>query len=168
MGVVSVGAGRFPHSGEPKWRDLKGRLWRVESHSHIYTGVTGCAFRLFGPPDFVTGARQLVVQMMDGGDLHVYPGYVLDGSSVPLLGRYLDNKTSGWPGTVHDSVYEAIRTRRAPIEMRQQFDALYRDMLLDFGAWRATAEACYAGLRLFGASSADPERGEEYALRTVA
>lgn len=155
----------YPNSGEPEWRDLKGQLWRVESHGWIDIGIRNCAFRLFGAPDPGTGVRHLVAYLTEQGRFYVLPGYILDGSSVPLLGRWLDNRTSGWPATVHDAAHEAMRARRLSGEQRTQFAALYRDMLKAFGAWSVTAWLCYAGLRLFGAASADPDSGEEYAIR---
>ena len=158
----------YPNSGEPVWRDLKGRLWRVEKEAWIETGIKGHAFRLLGAPDPDTGERRLAARLTDGGTVVAYPGLILDGSSVPLLGRYLDNKVSGWPSTVHDVVYEAIRTRHAPLDLRIVADALYRDMLREFGAWSITANACYVGLRIFGASAASPDRGSEYSLRRAA
>lgn len=162
----------YLNSGPLVVRDLKSQLWRLEEPAWIDTGITGCAFRLLPlapagfrrpPPD-----ERECTHMDNNGRLHVMPGYIYDGSSVPLFGRYLDRKVSQWPGTVHDVLYEAARARKLPESMRKVCDELYRDMLSAFGSFWLTSRICYLGLRLFGGSSASPDRGPEYERRVAA
>jgi hypothetical protein len=154
------GSAIYTNSGEPELRDLKGQLWRCDAHCWIDTGFRERAFRLHGPDGV------LVAQLETNGRLHVHPGYVFDGSSVPLLGRWLDNRTSAWPGCVHDFLYEGLRNGNlAPVD-RVFCDRIYRDMLRAFGSWWVTSKLCFVGLRLFGASSAKRHMGQEYPRRT--
>lgn len=145
----------YTNSGPLDLTDLKGQLWRVESYAWIDTGITGCAFRLDHLPTPGRGLRPYARTRWDNdGRVHVESGYICDGSSVPLLGRYLDRRVSSWPGMVHDISYEGLRQGALDPSMRKVFDALYRDMLRAFGSYWITAAACYAGLRLFGGPSA--------------
>jgi hypothetical protein len=155
------GSKAYPNSGEPELRDIKGQLWRCDAACWIDTGLKERAFRLNGPDG------KLVAQLMTDGRLHTSEGYVFDGSSVPLLGRWLDDRTSAWPGCVHDELYEGLRNGSlAPVD-RVFCDRLYRDLLRAFGGWWITSRLCYVGLRLFGGSSAKRHRGPEYPRRVA-
>jgi hypothetical protein len=151
---------RYEHSGGLDVVDLKGQLWRLEQPAWIETGLKGYAFRMPALRPFTDASY-----IENDGKLCVMPGYIYDGSSIPLLGRWLDRRVSQWPGLVHDFFYEGLRAGKVDPELREPIDGLYRDLLVAFGAYKATAHACYAGLRLFGAGSA--ARAPEYPERMV-
>lgn len=150
----------YPNSGEPELVDLKRALWGCAAPCWIETGIKGLAFRLTGP----TG--DVCARLDEDGRLHVLKGYIFDGSSVPLFGRWLDYRTSAWPAAVHDVAYEALRAGKLHPDERQRWDALYRDMLKAFGAYWLTSRVAYVALRLFGGSSA--ARAREYEKRKAA
>lgn len=150
----------YTNGGEPQLSDLKGQLWRCDAQCWIVTGARGRAFRLEMP------GIGIVAELDNGGVLRILPGYVFDGSSVPLIGRWLDYHTSAWPGAVHDVAYEALRSGKQPGSEAAFWDALYRDMLHAFGAYWLTSRLCYLGLRAFGGSSR--RRRVDYARRRTA
>lgn len=144
----------YENSGEPSLTNLKGQLWRNEAPAWIYTGLTGRAFALLGLPNPGETERPTVARHTDDGFTHVLPGYIFDGSSVPLLGRWLDYRTNAWPGCFHDIWYEGGRAGKLVEKVdREPGDAVYASMLGYFGAWGITEVGCYRGLRVFGASA---------------
>lgn len=157
----------YTNSGEPKLRDLKGNLWRLEEDCWIDTHVTGQPFRIMALPEPGEDADPLSVSVerTNGGRMYFKKGYICDGSSIPLLGRWLDNRVSAWPGLVHDAKHEAMRAGELGPERFVPAASLYRDMMRAFGSFWITSRLCFVGLWLLGRSSASPGRGAEYALR---
>jgi hypothetical protein len=157
---------KYANGGPPVLRNLKDKLWRVEEECWIDTGIKGVPFALrpLVPPGQAAISVPCTWHSIDGR-LHVKPGYVGDGSSIPLVGRWLDGRGSQWPWLVHDIAYEASR---AGIKIvRWRWDELYSDMARAFGNVSTTLGewALYYGLRLLGAGSASPRKGPEYPVR---
>jgi hypothetical protein len=92
------------------------------------------------------------------------PGYLWDGSSGPTV----DGKADPVPSGVHDMLYEALRARKLPPEVRAKADALYRELLRERGMGAFRAGLRYYGLRLFGLWAASPNKGPEYPKRMAA
>ena len=150
---------------EPPLRDLLGHLWRVEEDCWIDTGVLGLSLRVAAPPQPGGEVDELKcdAELTHSGRLYFKKGFIHDGSSVPLLGRWLDKRVSGWPAMPHDFAY---RCSRAGDEIdRPLWDGLYSKMMRAFGSWWITAKMCRVGLWLFGRKSASPENGPEYSRR---
>lgn len=159
----------YTNSGPLVVTDLKKQLWRIEEEAWIDTGIKECAFMLPGlPRPGETKVRESDrTYMTNEGRIFVRPGYIYDGSSVPLLGRFLDRRVSQWPGTVHDIGFEAFRCGSLSQDTIPEFNALYRDMLRAFGSFWLTSRICHLGLRLFGGSSAERNEGSEYPRRVA-
>lgn len=158
----------FENSGPVVRRDLKGKLWRVEETCWIQLPeyFRGWSFRLEPIGPSLHGDPDLpVTHMTQDARLTIEKGYVYDGSSIPLLGRWMDNRVSYWPGALHDVLYEAHRAGKLPLVLRKASDRAYHDALDHFGAWGITGNLCYYGLRLFGGSSAARTRGPQYPVR---
>ena len=159
---------KYPNSGEPELLDLKGNLWRLEADCWIDTHVTGQPFRIVAlpRPGEELDPLKIGAERHTDGRLYVKKGYVFDGSSIPLFGRWLDNRVSAWPGLVHDLKHQAMRAGELGQDRFVPAAALYRDMMRAFGSWWITSRLCFVGLWLFGRKSAKPS--PEYARRKVA
>lgn len=150
---------------EPPLRDLLGQLWRVEKDCWIDTGITGLSLHTVAkpPPGKDLDPNVWDAELRPDGRLYFRAGFVHDGSSVPLLGRWLDRRVSGWPAMPHDFSY---RVSRSGVKInRRRWDRLYSRMMRAFGSWWITAKACFVGLRVFGYWSA--KRAPDYARRAA-
>lgn len=157
---------KYQNSGPPVLCNIKDKLWRVEGDCWIETGIKGVPFSV--APIALPGERAprpdapRTWHSIDG-ILQVKAGYIGDGTSIPWVGRWLDRRASQWGWLVHDIAYEARRSGQNLD--RQQWDALYADMMDEFGAYWFTSRVLYVGLRVLGAGAASPRRGPEYPVR---
>jgi hypothetical protein len=134
-------------SGQVYCSYVKGLVYRLDAPWWCDTGISNLSFRL---EDYGTGEPP---HMDNYGRLYAQQGYLWDGSSGPTKDiPGIDDSAS----LCHDLLYEAMRTRRLPMDCRQQVDALYAQMLRDggFSWWRSSLR--YWGLRMFGRSAAKP------------
>lgn len=97
---------------------------------------------------------------LDHGLLTISKGYAWDGPSGPTF------DTRNWmrASLVHDALYQLIREKHVPQDLRKKVDQLMRAQLLEDGMSRARAGWSYAGARLFGAPAAKP-RDEDRILK---
>lgn len=143
-------------SGQLSYSEVKG-LHRCNAPFWIDIGLIGWAFQLEGPDG------NLIASLDNRGRLRILPGYMWDGSSGPTIDGAADPVPSG----VHDVLYEAIRTRRLPMDLRPEADRIYRVLLRERGMSRTRAGWRWLGLRLFGRWAASPNKGPEYARRVA-
>lgn len=111
----------------------------------------------------ITTGGRLFAGLTENGVLYVYPGYYFDGASGPT--REPEPTLCAW--LAHDVLYQAMRRRCFPPHLRTEVDRwcvwklAYRRW--PGPRWLAWLRCTYyaAGLRWFGASSADPAKADE-------
>src|SRR3990167_1314057 len=144
---------KYATSGALSYSDRKDRHV-CESMWWIETGIVSCAFKLVDPDGDV------ITKMDNYGRLHVYKGYIWDGSSGPTI----DGVADPVPSLVHDVLYEAMRSGRLHASLRKAVDNLYYELLRERGMGRFRAGMRYYGLRIVGVWAASRLKGPEYPI----
>jgi len=120
------------------------------------------------------GFEKPYIHLNDHGLLTQFPGYRWDGCSGPTI----DTEKWNWfhgstmhAGCAHDGLYQALREswmipQRLMIEpyyrrfreLREKSDDLFGKLLKADGVWYPRRKLYHSGVRLFGESSALPEK----------
>lgn len=92
------------------------------------------------------------------GILQISKGYLWDGASGPTW----DDNTNMVPALVHDALYQLMRCKAIPLAHRRTVDRHFHFMLRNRGMNKFRAWKWYWGVRMFGKSSAKPQKSEKY------
>lgn len=91
------------------------------------------------------------------GILTIKSGYAWDGPSGPTLDT--DDFMRGSLG--HDALYQLIRERHLPQDIREKADDLMKVWCLEDGMIQFRADYCHAAVREFAEAAADPKNIKE-------
>ena len=87
------------------------------------------------------------------GTLFIKKGYSWDGPSGPTI----DTKSFMRGALIHDALYQLLREKVLPADLRKRSDEILKEVCLEDGMCRFRAWYVYHAVRLFGASSAKPD-----------
>ena len=100
----------------------------------------------------------------NSSELIIKKGYAWDGSSIPynwLLGIFYDvDKYCKVPSMVHDMAYQAGWLGLLPLEHRDYFDRLYRDMMIARGMSKSQANRRYWAVSNYSEKYFVPKKDE--------
>jgi len=87
--------------------------------------------------------------------LWITKGYRWDGSTVVF-----DTKYCMRASLVHDALYQLFREGKLDLKYRKYADQLYRDIMIEDGAWKWWAGVRYTGLRIKAAWDRITKKGK--------
>ena len=139
-----------------KYRKLKGYKFGL---------VETINFKLVGYSGPTVEHSFFAIKQFDGGWFMVAKkGYAWDGSSIPykwLLGIFYDvDKYCKVPSLVHDIAYQAGWLGLLPLEHRNYFDRLYRDMMIARGMSKSQANRRYWAVSKYSEKYFKPKKDE--------
>ena len=94
-----------------------------------------------------------LLEITSEGKLIIRKGYSWDGPSGPSF----DTKNFMQGSLVHDALYQLMRERVLPQAARERADEILKDICMQDGMSRFRAWYVYRGVRMGGASSAQPD-----------
>lgn len=86
------------------------------------------------------------------GLLTIYKHYKWDGVSGPTW----DTKSTMIPGLGHDALYQAIRLKLLPVQMKDVIDLFFYSEMLRCKVWAPRAKYFYKAVAVFGHNSCIP------------
>ena len=93
------------------------------------------------------------LQLTPDGMFLTRHGYAWDGPSGPAV----DSDDFMRPSLGHDGLYQLMRLELLPRSLRKQIDKLMHKWCLEEEMLEFRADYCYAGVRAFADSAADPK-----------
>lgn len=117
----------------------KGYLYQLKERIVINTPIrTGSICSIQG---FIT--------LDEHGRLTIERGYAWNGNTL-----FIDTKNNMLSSLVHDSLYQLIQEVELDIKYKPMADTLLRDLMIQSGSWKATANLFYYAVTIFGRSFA--------------
>lgn len=139
----------------PAKRSSKLIMRKLPSGGYILDSVWRCDTDIKGAHavvDRIGGGR---AELFPTGLLVVYPKYIWDGASGPVIDRQSNHKA----GLAHDALYHMMRAGQLPVDKyRDHADILFRELVREEGGWAITAWADYIGLQLFAKYAAKKQK----------
>jgi hypothetical protein len=97
------------------------------------------------------------IKIYGNGSLYIQKLYAWDGPSGPTY----DSKNSIRASLVHDVLYQCMRMKVLPEELREKVDLELNRILKEDGMWAIRRWYWLRGVRWFAGGAADPENAKE-------
>jgi len=128
---------------------------KLPSGGYILDSVWRCDTDIKGASAHVERIGGGRAELLPTGLLVVYPRYIWDGCSGPVIDRDSNHKA----GLAHDALYHMMRAGQLPVDQyRDKADVLFRALVREEGGWAVTAWIDYVGLRLFAKYAAKKQK----------